>query len=533
MNAVKNNTKALVWALALMSLLVGAFGRTLAISGEDVHSARLSRPHTASECNLANPLPIFHGGTPMNNDHSRDHAGDFLFDKGERRYNSLEPDKQFLRLEDELRRRLLIFDPHVQWLLDKYACGSQSNEQWVREELQKMLEADRIMDMRTGSVFRPLAPSKLLQQGDLHLFNQVDGTPWKISRDALTRGVLLTGPQGGGKTRLLIWLCRQLCSFDPPIPFFIIDPKQELAGWADHLNATYITLDENCGPVIGIDLSPPPGLSDQAWLTSLMPLLGETIGVIFGVEILQDAAITALAKLEGLRQSGEPGQLCLGDIHEAVQFVNQTSSGRRAGYKDAALTGIARILRGSGNLFRCRQGIDLAGLFQGHNVILGGRAITDEFAAKFLTVYFIWYLHELERFSPATSALRRVLILDDATRSLSARSGFDASSGTSSFTNIFATLRSSGNGVITTTQIPHLADPGILALSHTIICVGGLHYAQDTRLLAQMMSLNPDQQQAITKLSQQEAIGISAGSAWPGVVHGFTPNVPDIPEAQV
>ena len=136
-------------------------------------------------------------------------------------------------------------------------------------------------------------------------------------------------------------------------------------------------------------------------------------------------------------------------------------------------------------------------------------------------------MYEAERYSLPSDKLKRALIFDDAARFLARSLGFDSAKKTSSFTNIFSCLRSSGNGVITTTQVPHLADTGIAALSHTIVCVGGLHYGEDTKLLSQMMGLNDEQCIAINHLAKREAIGVCAGSAWPKVVHGYTVDVPD------
>jgi len=457
-------------------------------------------------------LSMFYNKDPS---HSR-----FLFEDKPRRFRSLEPDEQLLRLEQELRRRNLLYDPDVQWLMEKAALGSEAGRKWAIGQLETILEAERIHDMRTGDVFRPLAPKELLLQGDLHLLNQVDGIRWMIPTNALTRGMLLTGPQGGGKTRLLIWICRQL--LDRNIPYFILDPKQELKDWANYLDATYVTVDE-----ISFDLSPPPGLTYEQWLRSLMPQLGEVIGVIYGVEILQEAATICIDQRERyIKETGKNTELCLNDLYTAVPFVTDISRGRRAGYRDAVTTGLSRILTGSGDLFRCRKGIDLTTIFS-QNTILGCRSITDEFAAKFLALFLLYWLYEAERFAPSRDSLKRVLVLDDAAQYLQKRTGFDAASSTSSFTHIFARLRSSGNGVIATTQIPHLSDPGILALSHTIICAGGLHYGEDTKLLAQMLSLTEDQRRAIPHLGKREAIGLCAGSAWPKVVHGHTADVPD------
>jgi hypothetical protein len=447
---------------------------------------------------------------------------DFLFNNKPRQFHSIDPDQQLLELESELRQRNLMFSTEVQWLMKTAAYAGNSSSQWARDKLRLILESERIMDIRTGDVFRPLAPEIKLCCGDLHLLNQADGVAWKIKRDALTRGMLLAGPQGGGKTRLLIWLCRQLSTSENPVPFLILDPKTGLKGWAGYLNAKYIDIED-----IRIDMSPPQGLDYQTWLRSLAPQIGEIIGVIYGVELIQDLCSICLElRSRYVSQRGRETQICLKDLYEAISLLSNVSSGRRAGYKDGVSTGLNRILTGSGELFCCRRGSDPAAMFN-HNVILGCRSTTDEFALKFLAFYLLYYLYESERFSAPSESLKRVLVFDDASRFLCTRTGFDAASSVSSLTHIYSVLRSSGNGIIAVSQMPHLLDPGIIALSNTVICVAGLHYAQDTRLIAQVMGLSEQQQSAIPGLARQEALGFCAGSAWNKPVHGFTVDVPD------
>lgn len=435
-------------------------------------------------------------------------------------FRSLRINKELLEIEAQLRDRFMLHDKHIQSLVRLAAFGSDESSQWATEMLKRILDGETIEDMRTGNIWGALAPAQLLTTGDLHLFDQVNGVPWKIHLNALTRGLLLTGIQGGGKTRLLIWLCMQLDQFG--IPFFILDPKLGLKDWAGFLNAKYIDADD-----ISIDFSPPPRLTYEQFLPSLMSPLGDIVGLIYGTEILQEAAQICIGlKKQYNQRTGRDTQISLFDLYQAVPFVKDVSKGRRMGYREAVSTSIGRILYGSGSLFQCREGIDLATLFN-HNVILGCRSITDDFAAKFLALYLLYWLYESERFSPPCDSLKRILIFDDASRYLSIRGGFDAASTTSPFTNIFSNLRSSGNGVVAVTQIPHLADPGILALSHTIACVGGLHYGKDTKLLADMMGLDETQRAGLSKLTRREVIGFSAGADFRNIVHGRTCDVPN------
>ena len=446
-----------------------------------------------------------------------------LFGRKFSRHKPAGQDREFLRLLEELRRRNKLYDADVKWLVDGLEEWSAADRRWAFDRLQENLEADRKEDVRTGDEFRPLAPPQLLASGDLHLLNQVDGAPWKAPWTAMPRGMLVTGPQGAGKTRFLVHLCKQLNAANPPIPWFVLDPKNELKNWAADLGAIHIDTDRSN---IGMDLSPPPGLTYAAWLPSLMPQLGEIFGLIYGVEILQEAAQICIDARERHRsQSTRYTEICLQDICDALPLVKGASSYRRGGYKDAALTGLSRILSGSGNLFRCRRGIDLNRLFQ-RNVVFGTRSITDDFATQFLAVHILYWLHESERSAQPTDQPKSALIIDDASRYLAARdtAGRRSLSGLGS---ILPPLRSRGRGFVAVAHVPHLIDPSVCALLHTIVNIGGLHHTADTQLLARMMGLTEPQRVALTTLARREAVGLCGGSAWPKVVHGFVPDVPD------
>jgi hypothetical protein len=446
-----------------------------------------------------------------------------LFGRKFFRHTPAGQDREFLRLLEELRRRNKLYGADVQWLVAGLEEWSDADRRWAFDQLQEILEADRKEDVRTGDEFRPLAPPQLLAAGDLHLLDQVDGAPWKAPWTAMPRGMLVTGPQGAGKTRLLVHLCKQLNAADPPIPWFILDPKNEFKSWSGDLGAVYIDADRSN---VGMDISPPPGLTYEAWLPSLMPQLGEIIGLIYGVEILQESAQICIDARERHRsQSNRSTEICLQDICDALPLVKGASSWRRGGYKDAALTGLSRILSGSGNLFRCRNGIDLERLFH-RNVVLGTRSITDALAAQFLAVHILYWLHESERSAQPTDQPKSVLIIDDASRYLAARDTAGRGS-LSSLGSILTTLRSSGRCFVAVAQVPHLIDPSVCALLHTIINIGGLHHTADTQLLARMMGMTEPQRVALTTLGRREAVGLCGGSAWPKVVHGFVPDVPD------
>jgi len=455
--------------------------------------------------------------------HNRDPShSDFLFEDGPRRFRSLQPDAEMLKLEQELRARNLLWHPEVQWLMEKAVQCSDKNARWARDKFRMILEAERIHCMRTGEVFA-LAPPQLLSQGQIHLVTQLDGESFMIPRRALSRGLLIAGPQGSGKSRFVAWLCRQLNAAEPRICWWLVDPKLEFKDWAESLDALYLDCDE---PYARLDLKPPPGLSYESWLTCLAPQIGQVIGAIYGIQLIQEAGMLCIQMKADYEKKIGPTEISLQDLFNAVPFVPGVSSGRRSGYKDAVITGLSRILSGSGQLFKCRRGIDLAGLLERkQNVIFGTRSITDRFSASFLVTYLVWFLHEFDRYAPPSDDPKSCLIIDDASRYIATKEGFDKDRSLSSLAAALMTLRSSGRCFCAVSQAPHLIDPGVLSQLHTVVAIGGLHYKDDTQLLAKMMGLDEQQRLAISHLKQRECVAMCASAPWSYPVHSYVPFV--------
>ena len=109
---------------------------------------------------------------------------------------------------------------------------------------------------------------------------------------------------------------------------------------------------------------------------------------------------------------------------------------------------------GSGDMFRCRRGLPLAELFS-HNVILNLRHLTDEMSCRWLAQFLLqWKFQEAEN-KPATDRLETLIVIDDASRFVSAGSWpFDKSSGPTPLTHVLSVLRSSGMGLCVVTQLP-------------------------------------------------------------------------------
>ena len=182
------------------------------VQGKNLHSHNTSILNsTLSYSNIAKDGQMRHNTDPPEEWQIIDYS----------QFKSFQTNEKLLKIEDKLRARHLLYDAEVRWLMEKAALGSDGASQWAIEKLLLRLDAESIQDMRTNNVWGPLAPPQLLCCGDLHLYDQTDGIAWKIPLNALTRGMLLTGPQGGGKSRFLIWTGRQLNRYN--IPFFSLD----------------------------------------------------------------------------------------------------------------------------------------------------------------------------------------------------------------------------------------------------------------------------------------------------------------------
>jgi hypothetical protein len=433
----------------------------------------------------------------------------------------LEPDPEILQYERLLREKNLIHNPEVQLWLRVATLGTLAGRPKALERLKSFLQADAVEVMRKPDPFRPYGPASLLSQGNLHLLDQQDGVPWLVLADAPVTGMAVVGAQGGGKTRAIVYLCQQLSGLGKRL--FILDPKGELASFADRFGALALDASE-----IRLDLSPPPGTPYHSWLAEMVPQLGTTVGLIQAIQVLQESGAIASARLEEYRRRVNPAaELCLQDLLVSLDFVPDAYRPRRSGYIEAAKTALGRVLTGSGEMFICRRGVPLEDLFS-QNVILDCRHLTDELACRWLAQYILYWKYQEARNRPHVDRLETLVVIDDAQRFLSAHaSGSGAISVTTPLSHLLAVLRSSGTGLCASTQLPADVDPGVLALSNLFLVVGGIHGRHHQDALAGIMGLNSEQKIALGKLVQREAVGLYTRGDYRACIHGWVPEVRD------
>ncbi len=436
-----------------------------------------------------------------------------------------DPQEQLRQIEEQLRNTNLIFRHDVQNLLKvAYYTRNPANLQFALRRLRVALDAYKVQEIRVPDAFRPYGPQSLLSQGNVLLLIQQDGVTWLVPVDSLLTGVVLVGPQQSGKTRLIVNLCREILAVDPTIVITVIDPKDTFKAFKSTLNSRYWDMGS-----MSFALRPPAGTSEEDFVLEFIPPLADTGGLVYGVEVLTEAALIALDQLDSFRKhTGRASELCLRDIYVSLPLVKGTSSGRRQGYREAAQTALRRIL-GEKGLFACRRGISMEDLFH-RNTILGGRSLTDDMQCRALALFLLYWQFQRYRLEPETNRLRHLIICDDATRFFgTAGDQFGAASRTSPLAHVLAMLRSTGVGLIVATQLPALLDPSLLALSRTMVAVGPTSGSQHLKVVSDFMHLEDEQAKAVTRLSTREAVGFAPGTAFKEPLHGWVPWVDDPP----
>ena len=114
-------------------------------------------------------------------------------------------------LREALDAQALLHDTEVSGLLETaYSCWSPAIFKSAVTRLQLTLDSRNTNARREPDPFRPYGPEALLKQGDLRLMDQMDGVAYMIDHNKLVTGVLVIGPQGSGKSRLILHLIQEL-----------------------------------------------------------------------------------------------------------------------------------------------------------------------------------------------------------------------------------------------------------------------------------------------------------------------------------
>jgi len=383
-------------------------------------------------------------------------------------------------IERELqgKGKKLLFRSDVKGLLKTAnATFSQAIYDSVISRLHLILESHETECLRKPDKFRPYGPEQLLSQGDFHLMDQMDNVPYNIGANKFITGAIVIGPQGSGKSRLIIKLCNEFSRVKPNVKITVIDPKN---GFSNLPNFRHLDLDK-----ISLDLTAPSNVSQNNFIYEFMPILANASALIYGLDFLNQAVDIAHSQLQQYaNQTSKDTSLCLRDIYEAL-FTIKVKNFRQIGYHDAAKTALSLIL-GKQNLFNCRKGLSLEWLFS-ENTVINVRSLTHEMQCKVLIIFLLYWLYQRARNLPEAKKIKHVIIIDDAARFIGVANQYDAKKRTSPLGHILAVLRSAGICVIFATQIPSQIDPAVLSLSRNMIVIGNINGEENLRVIQNFM----------------------------------------------
>ncbi len=422
-------------------------------------------------------------------------------------------------LRDELNKRKLINRRDVQGLLySAYNCRSPRTQQSIMARLQLILDSYDKNARRQPDEFRPYGPESLLNKGKMHLMTQMDGVSFLIDPNKLVTGMLIIGPQGSGKSRLILHLVNELLRTKNGADVTIVDPKNgfnNLPGFK-HLDLANISL----------DLKAPPNVTQNNFIYEFMPILADLASLIFGLDFLNQATDIAMAQLQQYKsRTNNNSELCLSDIYQALLLIKVTNF-RKVGYHDSATTALSLTL-GKSNLFKCRKGLSLDWLFT-RNTVIDAHTLTSELQCKIFLIYLLYWLYQRARNLPETKEIKHLIIVDDATRFVGMAHQYDAQRRASQLGHLLAVLRSSGIAIIFATQLPAQVDPAVVSLSRNMIVVGNVNGDAHLNIVSDFMSLSPAQKNAIIRFQPRETLAFISGSSWRYPVHGWVPHVQDL-----
>lgn len=419
-------------------------------------------------------------------------------------------------LRNELDQKGILHDSRVQNLLElTYKSYNQIFYNSFIARLKAIIEAYDTDAKRKPDEFRPYCPPAM-NSGNLHIINQADGLPIFIDHNKPVTGLGIFGPQGSGKSYEIIDLCNKIHQVDPDIKITIIDPKGGFSNLKGFLHIDLINASFNFMPHLNSKLEP--------FVYELIPIIAHSCGLIYGLELLNQAADLALAQRQQyIDQTGIESELCLNDFLHALKSI-KVKSFRQTGYHDAAVTALSLII-GRLDLFKCRKGISLDWLFS-QNAVLNAPCLTDEMQCSFFATYLLYWLYQRARYSGRSNSLKHVVIIDDATRFIGSQgTQFDGQIRTSPLGHILAVLRESGVCLAYATQLPGQVDPAVLSLTRNALVIGNINGESNLDVIKNMMSLTDEQKAVIPRFKQRQTLAFISGHDWPYPIHGWTPEV--------
>lgn len=356
-----------------------------------------------------------------------------------------------------------------------------------------------------------------------------------LSRDSLTRHVLIAGVPGMGKTNTCLYLLDHLWNGEARqrIPFLVLEPaKFEYRGLMgtpsvrEHL-LIFSAGDERVAPLRFNPFQVPPGVSLEAHVGRLLDIFRASMAMWGPLPAILEKLIRRLYRVKGWRYVGansdcEPPRMSelyasIGPGIRALGYSRETESEATA----ALEVRIGRLCDGSlGKMLDAAHSVDFDELMRRPVVIeIASVGNTDDRAFIMALLLNRLYQYWIVRKDESGQGLKHVTLVEEA-HNLLANVSTAQTEGQANpkgeavqqFANMLAEIRSFGEGLMIVDQSPSKLIPDVVRMTGTKIA-HGVVADEDREALKTSMNLTDEQTYQLALLPTGEAAVFQSGSA--------------------
>jgi len=433
------------------------------------------------------------------------------------RFKVFRQDPVLLKLEAILRQINRWNNPVVQQHVRLAKVGTEKGRQRAIAHLVSVIEEYKVRKVACENPFMPHATADQINNNGrgVHVLDQANsGFPLNVDWDLFLLDALIFGRQGSGKSSAARNVVKQ-----SSCPLLILDPKNSWRRYAASIRSQVIDL-------LSLDLNPPPGVSWQDWLFTVMEAAAQVTGVQFGLDLLVEASQIALRQRQQyIETTGKDTSLCLKDVKRCLRLCH-SQKGKRANYRTSAETALSLLIGSEkSQLFTTRRGLPLDQVLKGRYVMpcpyLSG------VQSQFLGLYLFLYMRHSAR-DRETTQLHHLTVIDDASAFLSKPSStFGPGPRFGPWMHILKVLRSSGYGAIFIDQSAASVLDDIKQLCHFWLVVGSIQGRGNQNEVATAMSLSQAQKEMLGRLQTRECVCFCPAGhpKYPYPIHGVIPEI--------
>ena len=419
----------------------------------------------------------------------------------------------FDKLLEQAESTGALVDPVVQQLL--FALKATPGDPAITILLIDAMNPYVMEDKMNPNALRPYPDfSSRLDFGEINIGNiHETGVPWKIPIDDYPHMAIL-GRTRGGKSYALYG---QLQDMHRKLPYLLITIKNDTSRFlVDPPIADKVVRFEE----LRISLfTPPPGIEAKQWHLDVVELLCRQWNLQYARSPLHQAADQLRAEFEALSKTrGTSLAFSLSNLKAQVRKT-------KSKYAEGAASVLDMLLRTTGDVFECSQGMPVEKLLlSGSNILLIPN-ITDDRVAGFFVDWLMHYTYAYFRENgPDDGTPRLGFFLDDAHRFLTKEKD---KNGMSSLSHMYLVIKQSGVCITAVSQCPDDLSPSVISQSAILKQVGGLNHENDLRTMCKAFGIGLKDADVLRHLKQGEFVALEQlgryDRPFAGIIKRFPP----------